>query len=190
MLRVFLILTAALMLLSLASAAFAEDFQYIGSGKCFMCHKKDATGNQMQKWLDSAHSKAYATLATDEAKAVATAKGLGDPQQEGACLKCHVTGYGKPAEAFDAAYKAADKTDSHLTDGVGCEACHGPGSAYKSNAVMKAITAGETDGATVGLITPDEALCRTCHNEESPTFKGFDFAEYSAKIAHPNPEKN
>ena len=190
MIRGFLTLTAALMILSLAGAALAADYQYIGAGKCFMCHKKDASGNQMQKWMDGPHAKAFATLGTDEAKAIAAEKGLGDPQTEDACLKCHVTAHGKPAEAFDPKFKAADKSDSHLTDGVGCEACHGPGSEYKSNKVMKAITSGENDGATVGLLNPDAALCMTCHNEESPTFKGFDFAEYSAKIAHPIPAEH
>ena len=33
----------------------------------------------------------------------------------------------------------------------------------------------------------NEALCKKCHNSNSPNFKGFDFAKYSAKIAHPNP---
>ena len=42
---------------------------------------------------------------------------------------------------------------------------------------------------TKGLIIPDEALCKTCHNEKSPTFKGFNYAEMNAKIAHPNPAK-
>jgi hypothetical protein len=32
-----------------------------------------------------------------------------------------------------------------------------------------------------------EKLCKTCHNEESPTFKEFNFAEMWAKIAHPVP---
>ena len=38
-----------------------------------------------------------------------------------------------------------------------------------------------------GLVIPTEETCTVCHNDGSPTFKGFDFAEYSAKIAHPNP---
>jgi hypothetical protein len=37
------------------------------------------------------------------------------------------------------------------------------------------------------MIVPDEKLCKTCHNAESPHFKGFNYAEYSKKIAHPNP---
>lgn len=187
MLRVFLTLTAALMLLSLAGTALAEDFQYIGAANCFMCHKKDASGNQMQKWLDSPHAKAFETLASDESKAIAAEMGLGDPQTEAACLKCHVTAHGKPDAAFGARFKAFDKSDDRHVDGVGCEACHGPGSEYKSMKVMKALTSGETEPASVGLWTPDEALCVSCHNEESPTFKGFNLEEYMAKIDHSIP---
>jgi hypothetical protein len=40
---------------------------------------------------------------------------------------------------------------------------------------------------TKGLIVPDEELCKTCHNSESPTFKGFNYEEYLAEIAHPDP---
>ena len=39
-----------------------------------------------------------------------------------------------------------------------------------------------------GMVVPNEKTCTTCHNEESPTFKGFDFATYNEKIAHPNPQ--
>ena len=38
-----------------------------------------------------------------------------------------------------------------------------------------------------GLISPTEAVCKKCHNSESPNFKGFDFAKYKAKITHPKP---
>jgi len=38
-----------------------------------------------------------------------------------------------------------------------------------------------------GLVVPTEETCTACHNDTSPTCKGFDFAEYSAKIAHPIP---
>jgi len=187
--RNLMIVTALLALTCFVGAAVAADYQYVGAGKCFMCHKKDKSGNQMQKWMDGPHAGAFKTLATDEAKAIATEKGLGDPQQAAECLKCHVTAADAPAEAFAAKFKAGDKSADHHVDGVGCEACHGAGSKYKSAKVMKAITGGTTDGATVGLANAaDEAMCRTCHNEESPTFIGFDFAEFSAKIAHPIPE--
>ena len=70
---------------------------------------------------------------------------------------------------------------------VGCESCHGPGSAYKSSKVKNAILAGEITAASVGLLEVNEATCLTCHNEKSPTFKSFNFEEKSAKIAHPYP---
>ena len=70
---------------------------------------------------------------------------------------------------------------------VGCESCHGPGSLYKSNKVMKALAAGTQDAKAVSFLKGDEATCKTCHNEESPTYKPFKFAESWPKIAHPVP---
>ena len=35
-----------------------------------------------------------------------------------------------------------------------------------------------------GLIMPDETVCVTCHNEKSPTFKGFEFAERIKEVKH------
>ena len=67
----------------------------------------------------------------------------------------------------------------------GCESCHGPGSMYKGASVMK----NRELAMSKGMIIPDESTCKGCHNEGSPTYKGFNFAEASAKIAHPNPSK-
>ena len=72
-----------------------------------------------------------------------------------------------------------------MDEGVSCETCHGPGSMYKGASVMK----NRELAMTKGMIIPDEALCKTCHNEESPTYKGFNYTEMLAKIAHPNPAK-
>ena len=41
-----------------------------------------------------------------------------------------------------------------------------------------------------GLILPDEATCKKCHNAESPHFKGFNYKEYVAKISHDDPTTN
>ena len=38
-----------------------------------------------------------------------------------------------------------------------------------------------------GMILPTEEVCKKCHNPESPTYKPFNYAEASAKIAHPDP---
>ena len=72
-----------------------------------------------------------------------------------------------------------------VEEGVSCESCHGPGSKYFPNAIMK----NSEKSMEKGLILPIEEVCTMCHNEESPHFKGFNFEEYVKKIAHPNTEK-
>ena len=159
-----------------AKAATAH--KYIGVAKCGMCHKAEAKGNQLGQWEKSAHAHAFATLAGEKALAIAKEKGLTTPpQQNDACLKCHVTGHGQPAELFDAGFVAAQ--------GVQCESCHGAGSDYKSITVMKNREA----SVAAGLVLPTEAVCVRCHNKESPTFKEFDFKTMFAKIAHPRPKE-
>ncbi len=159
----------------------AQDSQpkYIGVKNCKMCHISKKSGEAYNIWAASAHAKAYQTLATPEAKEIAKKNDIEDPQKSEKCLKCHVTGYGQPAADFEKSYS--------MEEGVTCEACHGPGSEYNSIKVMKQITAGEVDGAKFGLVIPDAALCKKCHNEESPTFKGFDFEKFATQIAHPIP---
>jgi uncharacterized paraquat-inducible protein A len=159
--------------------AYAEN-KYVGATNCKMCHSSKKSGAAYKIWEASAHAKAYETLASEESKEIADKKGIKNPQEAAECLSCHITGYGKPASAFDKKYAKEE--------GVTCEACHGPGSAYNSMKVMKQIAAGEVKGADYGLQDPDEALCKTCHNEKSPTFKGFKYAEFVEKIAHPTPE--
>jgi len=154
---------------------------FVGVGKCKTCHKTEAQGEQHPIWLKGPHAKAYEVLASDEAKAVAKEKGIEDPQTADDCLKCHVTGHGVAAELLGAKYLA--------TDGVGCESCHGPGADYYKKKTMVAAMTGEIEAASVGLVTPDEKTCTACHNEDSPTFKGFDFEKMVAKIAHPIPEE-
>jgi hypothetical protein len=154
--------------------------ELIGSPKCKMCHKAK-TGDQWKIWEESAHARAYVTLASEESKKIAADMGLGDPQKEEACLKCHAT------QAFlgrDVVVNAKGKyTDE---EGVGCEACHGPGSDYKSKKVMSDSEAAKAAGL---VMEKNEAHCAQCHNEESPTFKGFDFAARWEEVKHPVPEK-
>ena len=75
------------------------------------------------------------------------------------------------------------------SDGVGCESCHGAGADYIKKATMEGITSGTIKPETVGLVMPDKATCEKCHNKESPSFTGFDYDKYMAKIAHPIPDE-
>jgi hypothetical protein len=56
--------------------------------------------------------------------------------------------------------------------------------------VMKDHAASVAAGMTEYKDAADiEKQCRTCHNEESPTYKEFDFAKRWEEIKHPIPEK-
>ncbi|MDZ7372954.1 MAG: cytochrome c family protein [candidate division KSB1 bacterium] len=174
----------ALVLAIAGAASYSQQkaFQYVGVTKCKMCHQLKARGEQFQKWQASPHAKAYEVLATEQAKSVASKAGVqGDPQKAAECLKCHVTAYDAPASAKSATYK--------MEEGVTCEACHGPGSEYFKMNVMKDLYEGKIQPATVGMIVPDEKLCKTCHNEKSPTYKPFTYQQALAKIAHPVPKQ-
>lgn len=161
------------------SATAGEEYSYIGASKCKTCHKKPEAGEQYPLWQKTKHAQAYSSLASEEAKAIAKEKGIDNPQEADACLKCHVTGHGAKAELLGTKY---DKTE-----GVTCESCHGAGSGYYKKKTMVGVISGEIEAASVGLMKPDEKTCVKCHNEESPTFEGFDFKEMSKKIAHPIP---
>jgi hypothetical protein len=155
----------------------APAHHYVGSTKCKMCHNSAAKGAQYTVWTQSKHAKAFAGLATEEAKKIAKEKGIADPQKDEKCLKCHQTGFGKPAALFEATFKAED--------GVQCEACHGAGMDYMKMAVMKDVKA----ATAAGLVAkPNQETCVGCHNSESPTFKEFNFSADSTKIAHPRPK--
>lgn len=159
--------------LGMASEAVAGH-ELVGASKCKSCHKK--IGNPYALWLKSEHAKAFETLASPEAKKIAADKGLGDPQKEEACLKCHVSRVFLGDPAVNAKGKYTD------AEGVGCEACHGAGSDYKKKKIMKDHDAAIANGL---IIEKTEAHCTKCHNEESPTFKAFDFEKQWEEIKHP-----
>ncbi|MGE5178983.1 MAG: multiheme c-type cytochrome [Bacteroidota bacterium] len=163
-----------------AAAPAPAKHQYVGDKKCKMCHNSEKGGAQFTKWSESKHAKAFETLAGDKAKEIAKAKGIADPQKDAQCLSCHQTGYGEAADQFGAAFVA--------TDGVQCESCHGAGGDYIKMKTMAGIRDKSLKAEDYGLIMPTEDGCKKCHNDKSPTFKSFDFKEYSEKIAHKIPE--
>ena len=172
---------AVSVLYALAASAPAEEKQrmYVGSDKCMMCHKTEAQGSQYPIWQKSAHAKAYEVLAGEAAKAAGAKANVAEPQKAAECLKCHVTAYGVDAKCLGEKCNAAQ--------GVGCESCHGPGADYIAIGTMKGLASGTIDPASVGLVIPTKDTCVKCHNDKSPTFKGFEFEKMAAKIAHPIP---
>lgn len=171
-----------LLLFGMFIPAMAQDAQYIGVDKCKMCHKGDKKGNQYEIWQESVHAKAFETLKSEESQKIATEKGLAKPAHEAPeCLKCHVTGHDADASKLSSSFK--------MEEGVQCETCHGAGSEYKSMSIMrdraKAIEAGMTDILVENGTA--EKQCLECHNEESPTYKPFDFKARWEEIKHPRP---
>ena len=162
----------ACMLFLFSNVLLAQN-KYVGAKNCKMCHM--AKGKQYPSWSESKHAKAFETLKGEAALKIGKAKGIASPSTDPKCLKCHAT-----AAAIPVTLNGGIKNE----EGVSCETCHGPGSAYKAPAIMRS----KEESKKNGLLTPNEKLCLTCHNSESPSFKGFDFAKYSAKIAHKNPK--
>lgn len=151
---------------------------FLGVQECKTCHTAEAKGAQFPKWEASKHAQAYKALLTDQAKQISATKGIKEaPEKAPQCLKCHVTGYGAKAELLGPKYT--------VEEGVGCESCHGAAADWKK------LHSKDVPGATAaGMIKPsDEKMCKTCHNEESPTYKVFNHAEALAKITHPLPKK-
>jgi hypothetical protein len=154
------------------------EHKYVGAAKCKMCHNSPAKGEQFKKWTDSKHSKAFETLASPAALEVGKKLSIDKPQESDKCLGCHVTGFSAPATVKAATFAQ--------TEGVGCEACHGPGSDYMAMKVMKDKPA----ALAAGLNIPNEKTCIGCHNDKSPTYKTFVFADFLKQIAHPIPKGN
>jgi nitrate/TMAO reductase-like tetraheme cytochrome c subunit len=90
----------------------------------------------------------------------------GDEQGNAECLECHATG------------GSADMP------GVQCEACHGPGGGYKSMKVMKDRDA----SVAAGLIIPDEATCKGCHEGAPHDQVAFNYGEFVKKGVHEHKE--
>lgn len=167
--RVFIV---ACLVLFLCNVLHSQN-KYVGASKCQMCHM--AKGKQYPSWIDSKHSKSYETLKTKVAFDIAKGKNIADPTTDPKCLKCHTT-----ASTIDVSLNGGITNN----EGVSCETCHGPGSKYRSPAIMK----NRNECIKNGLIIPDEKLCLKCHNPESPTYKSFDYPTYNASIIHLDPQ--
>ena len=180
-----------LLFLSLGVVSHAEERDaslYVTFKKCYMCHKKDKTGNQYKVWQGTPHATAFQTLGSVESKEVAASLGIEDPQTSGKCLRCHSTAYN---------FTETIQTDQlKVEDGVTCQSCHGPAKLYKS----KEVHAVDLNKAIeLGMVYPNKKECTICHNTDSPTWDperytttdgrkvGFDTDAAYEKIKHEIP---
>ncbi len=121
---------------------------FTGSASCFECHAAAA-----QTHKASLHHHAFAALER---------KGY---QHDPDCLRCHVTGLGEGGYQRGVAAFAE----------VGCESCHGPGSAH-----VAAARAGRPADAALPQLSA--ASCVICHDAENSPH--FDYSTYWPRIRH------
>ncbi len=149
--------------------------RYVGSRVCISCHGDSDIGRQSVPWMRSRHAIAYWRLGSEWAFFLARLRphyqDLEDPMTDDRCLLCHVAGAQDPDALFAPSFRAED--------GVGCEACHGPGSLYADAAVMADREAFVAAGGRI----PDVSTCRGCHRNSD----NFDWDEWWPRIAHPRP---
>jgi hypothetical protein len=124
---------------------------YVGSEKCVACHQSAAA-----IWSASAHSRAFATLVSQNADA--------DPR----CIACHTVGFGDPSGYH---------RDLHATAlvNVGCESCHGPGSLH--------VRQENGDSSISFTFRPlDSGDCQKCHQGEFS--RPFDWTQFWPLVKH------
>lgn len=152
---------------------------YIGAKACAQCHDGGPAGDQYGKWLTTKHAVAYPALLKPESWEIAKRSGLrGKPWTEPICLGCHATAFDAEAWEKDEAFNALE--------GMQCEACHGPGSEYAEESVMRNRKA----AMAAGLRMPGPDFCMGCHVEKTShtsvlTVAKFDPLKARAEIAHP-----
>ncbi len=129
---------------------------YVGSYACSSCHPA-----VFRHWGGTRHATAYETLAK--------AGRAFDPE----CVICHVVGLN-----YITGFQS--KETSPNLEGVGCEACHGPGSLHTAH-----THADRPEGLPLqegyGKVTPEG--CKVCHDREHDPL--FHFETRWEGIRHP-----
>lgn len=121
---------------------------FVGTQTCIACHADEG-----KVWLTTRHPLAYTAIANE------------GKQYHLDCVGCHVTGWKQPQGVC-----RIDQTEGRRE--VGCEMCHGAGSAHVAEPKKTNINA-----------KLDAKTCTGCHDAENSPH--FDFDAYLAKILGP-----
>lgn len=171
-----LLLIALLLVTGLGPSSAGASGRFEGVATCAgsTCHGrvegdgKVVRQDELMHWQEpssrgGAHSRAFAVLSSSRGQAIAASLGLGSAAAAPACLGCHSTPAGARGDRFQ------------VSDGVGCEGCHGASSGW----IASHYAVGATHAANVanGLIPLDNAkaranVCLDCHfgNEAAGQF--------------------
>lgn len=141
--------------------------RYVGSKKCRMCHSE-----HHESWLDRPAGNSWDALLPGTGIEMKRASGL-DPERnytaDVRCLACHSVGYGKlDGYAIPNPNDGKSRRHAAVRQGVGCEACHGPGGGYVE--VMKDIRRNRRayelrELHAAGLVEIGPETCNACHND-------------------------
>jgi hypothetical protein len=143
-----------------------EPSRYVGPGGCAAtsCHGSVKPladtrifQNEYSIWVvQDKHSRAYNALTSPIGERIGRILGIGKSEEAPKCLACH---------ALDVAPEARAKTFD-LSDGVSCESCHGPASAWLGPHTTRGWTHAQSVAAgmydTRDLVQRTEK-CLTCH---------------------------
>lgn len=133
-----LVLIAGASVVAVRAASTPEDAEYVGTSKCKICHMEE-----YNVWAErETHATAFDDLLPEE-------------REKEDCVKCHVTGYGE-----ESGFKSAKKTPD--LKHVGCESCHGPGSAHVKESPKHL---GQDGGWDTKIDAVPVGKCVKCHNE-------------------------
>jgi len=161
----FLALAAAYCLQPAASTAEAA-FKHLGVASCAtsVCHGKLAPQpgknvalNEFRTWMqEDRHAQAYRTLELPESKRIAANLGLPSAATAKICLDCHADNV--PASQRGPKFQ--------LSDGVGCESCHGGAERWIESHAAESAT--HKDNLAKGMYPseqprPRAQLCLSCH---------------------------
>lgn len=149
------------------------DARYVGSAVCGNCHEH--AHDIWTKKSDTGHSHSHAFKTLEKAK---------DPslrQFDGECVQCHTTGFKHDTGYNDKFVRANPRLQTKLLD-VGCESCHGPGSAHTNdvgdveirklmNPWAKAYNKNLPENVRLQKI---DNFCQTCHDIENDVHWNFD----------------
>lgn len=126
-------------------------------GSIEAAHSGSILGNEYVTWTRrDAHAHAYATLQNPRSQAIARKLGLPSASDAKICLDCHT----------DNVPAAQRGPDFQLSDGIGCEACHGGAQHWLASHTSG--KASHSDNIKAGLYPADAPaaraqLCLSCH---------------------------
>lgn len=156
-----------------ATASSNATFEGVASCAGSTCHGR-AEGNgavvrqdEIATWQEpsspsGAHSRAYAVLAGRRGQQIASSLGLGPATRAPECLGCHTT-FAPPSQRG---------ARFHLSDGVGCESCHGAAEGWlASHYAAPATHASNVADGLTPLENPQVRanVCLDCHYGSTKT---------------------